>query len=373
MTGTPVWLRNENRKYTTMSATTMIDENRLNTLVGDMLADLGGASSIAMVRIGDTLGLYKTLQERGPLRPADLAAATKVDARYLTEWLANQAASGYLTYDAKAGTFALSPEQAMIFAEDDSPVNMIGAFDLMAAMLDNQPRIETAFRTGEGVAWGHQAGCLFCAVARFFRPGYQTNLVDAWLPALDGVVAKLEKGARVADVGCGHGWSTVLMAKAFPNSTFIGYDFHEDSIADAAEHAKAHGVSANTRFEVALAKDYKDKDFDLVTCFDCLHDMGDPDGAAAHIRRSLKPDGTWMIVEPMAGDTLESNLNPVSRIFYAGSTLICIPTSKAQEVGRALGAQAGEARLSEVIKGAGFSKLRRATETPFNMILEARP
>jgi 2-polyprenyl-3-methyl-5-hydroxy-6-metoxy-1,4-benzoquinol methylase len=364
---------NESRGYITMSATTTIDENTLNTLVGHMLADLGGASSIAMVRIGDTLGLYKALRERGPLRPADLARATKVDTRYLTEWLSNQAASGYLTYDAKAETFALSPEQSMIFAEDDSPVNMIGAFDLMAAMLDNQPKIESAFRTGEGVSWGHQAGCLFCAVARFFRPGYHNNLVAAWLPALDGVVDKLQRGAKVADVGCGHGWSTVLMAKAFPNSTFIGYDFHEDSIADAVEHARSHGVSANTRFEVALAKDYRDKDFDLVTCFDCLHDMGDPDGAAAHIRQSLKPDGTWMIVEPMAGDTLESNLNPVSRIFYAGSTLICIPTSKAQEVGKALGAQAGEARLREVVTGAGFSRMRRATETPFNMILEARP
>lgn len=356
-----------------MSATTMIDDKTLNTLVGQMLADLGGASSIAMVRIGDALGLYRTLRDSGPMRAADLARATKVDARYLTEWLSNQAASGYLTYDAKAGTFALSPEQAMIFAEEDSPVNMIGAFDLMAAMLDNQPKIEDAFRTGEGVAWGHQAGCLFCAVARFFRPGYHNNLVDAWLPALDGVVAKLKKGAKVADIGCGHGWSTVLMAKAFPNSTFIGYDFHEGSVEEAARHAKSHGVSANTQFEVALAKDFKGKDFDLVTCFDCLHDMGDPDGAAAHIRKSLKPDGTWMIVEPMAGDTLESNLNPVSRIFYAGSTLICIPTSKAQEVGKALGAQAGEARLKEVVTGAGFSKMRRATETPFNMVLEARP
>lgn len=355
-----------------MTATAKIDDGKLNALVGQMLSDLGGASSIAMVRIGDALGLYKTLRSKGPMRAADLARAANVDPRYLTEWLSNQAASGYLAYDAAATTFALSPEQAMIFAEDDSPLNMIGAFDLMAAMLDNQPKVEAAFRTGDGVAWGHQAGCLFCAVARFFRPGYHNNLVAAWLPALDGVVAKLEKGAKVADIGCGHGWSTVLMAKAFPRSTFVGYDFHPGSIDDAAGHARSHGVAQNTRFEVALAKDFAEKDFDLVTCFDCLHDMGDPAGAAAHIRKSLKPDGTWMIVEPMAGDTLESNLNPVGRLFYAASTLICVPTSKAQEIGTALGAQAGERRLREVISGAGFSKIRRATETPFNMVLEAR-
>lgn len=356
-----------------MSTTTTIDDGKLNTLVGQMLSDLGGASSIAMVRMGDALGLYKLLRDNGPARPADLAKAAKVDPRYLTEWLSNQAASGYLAYDPVCGTFALPPEQAMVFAEEDSPLNMIGAFDLMAAMLDNQPKVEAAFRTGSGVAWGQQAGCLFCAVARFFRPGYHNNLVGSWLPALEGVVAKLEKGAKVADIGCGHGWSTVLMAKAFPNSDFVGYDFHAGSIKEATGHASSHGVTANTRFEVALAKDFAGKDFDLVTCFDCLHDMGDPAGAAVHIRQALKPDGTWMIVEPMAGDSLESNLNAVGRLFYAASTMICVPTSKAQEVGTALGAQAGEARLRDIITGAGFSKVRRATETPFNMVLEARP
>ncbi len=261
----------------------------------------------------------------------------------------------------------------MVFAIEESPVYLMGGFDLMAAMVDNQTKVQAAFKSGGGVAWGDQAGCMFCAVARFFRPGYHNHLMSTWLPALDGVVAKLEAGAKVADIGCGHGWSTVLMAKAFPKSQFIGYDFHPGSIRDAQAHAEAHGVSANARFEVGLAKDYPGQDFDLVTCFDCLHDMGDPLGAAAHIRRSLKPDGTWMIVEPMAGNRLEDNLNPVSRIFYAASTMICVPTSRSQEVGTALGAQAGEARLREVISKGGFTHVRRAAETPFNMILEARP
>jgi 2-polyprenyl-3-methyl-5-hydroxy-6-metoxy-1,4-benzoquinol methylase len=356
-----------------MLDTVQIDEGKLNTFVGQILADLGGASSIAMVRMGDTLGLYRTLQAKGPLSSVELARAAKVDERYLREWLSNQAASNYLTYDAATQRFSISPEQAMIFADEHSPFHMIGAFDLMAAMLDNQPKVEAAFRSGEGVGWGRQSGCLFCAVARFFRPGYHNNLVTSWLPALDGVVDKLEAGARVADIGCGHGWSTLLMAQAFPNSEFVGYDFHADSITDANRHARSQGHTPNARFEVALAKDYTGRDFDLVTCFDCLHDMGDPAGAAKHILQSLKPDGTWMIVEPMAGDTLQSNLNPVGRIFYAASTMICVPTSKAQEVGVALGAQAGEAKLRDVIAGAGFTRVRRATESPFNIVLEARP
>jgi 2-polyprenyl-3-methyl-5-hydroxy-6-metoxy-1,4-benzoquinol methylase len=309
----------------------------------------------------------------GAMTAAELGSSVGAHERYVREWLSNQAASNYLTYDPATRKFPLSGEQAMVFAVDDSPVYMLGGFDLMAAMLANQPKVEKAFRTGEGVAWGEQAGCMFCAVARFFRPGYHNNLVGSWLPALDGVVDKLTRGAQVADVGCGHGWSTVMMAKAFPNSHFVGYDFHPGSIEAARAHADSHGVFENVRFEVGTAKDYSATGLDLVTFFDCLHDMGDPAGAAAHVRRSLKPDGSWMIVEPMAGDSLEQNLNPVSRLFYAASTMICVPTSLSQEVGSALGAQAGEARLREVITAGGFTKMRRATETPFNMILEARP
>lgn len=351
----------------------MIDEGKLNEFMGQMLGDLGGASSIAMARMGDALGLYKALHAKGPMTCTELAKDVAVNERYLREWLSHQAASKYLSYDPMTGKFTLPPEQAMVFAVEDSPVYMMGGFDLMVALLENQTKVQAAFKTGAGVAWGDQAGCMFCAVARFFRPGYQNNLIQSWLPALDGVVAKLERGATVADVGCGHGWSTVLMAKAFPRSQFVGYDFHPGSIADAEAHARAHGVVANTRFEVAKAKEYPGKNFDLVTCFDCLHDMGDPAGAAAHVRGSLKSDGTWMVVEPMAGDQLEQNINPVGRLFYAGSTMICVPTSLSQEVGAGLGAQAGEAKLKEVIGGAGFGNIRRATETPFNMILEARP
>jgi ubiquinone/menaquinone biosynthesis C-methylase UbiE len=356
-----------------VNRTTQVDESKLHTFIGQMLSDLGGASSLAMVRMGDALGLYRALHTKGPMTSIELAEMAKVDARYLREWLSHQASSNYLSYDPESARFSLPPEQAMVFAIQDSPVYLMGGFDLMAAMLDNQPKVQAAFKSGGGVAWGDQAGCMFCAVARFFRPGYHNHLVSAWLPALDGVIKKLETGARVADVGCGHGWSTVEMAKAFPNSQFIGYDFHPGSIEEAKAHAETHGVSANTRFAVGLAKDYPGKDFDLVTCFDCLHDMGDPAGASAHIRKSLKENGTWMIVEPMAGDRLEQNLNPVSRLYYAASTMVCVPTSLSQEVGAALGAQAGEAKLREVILKGGFKSVRRATATPFNMILEARP
>jgi 2-polyprenyl-3-methyl-5-hydroxy-6-metoxy-1,4-benzoquinol methylase len=351
----------------------MVDEAKLHQFIGQMLSDLGGAASIALVRIGDALSLYKTLHARGPMTVAELAAAAGVNQRYLREWLSHQAASNYVSYDSATEKFTLPPEQAMVFAVDDSPVSMIGAFDVMAAMLENGEKVKPAFKTGSGVPWSEQASCLFCATARFFRPGYHNNLVSNWLPALNGVIEKLQRGARVADVGCGHGWSTVLMAKAFPNSQFIGYDFHPSSIGHAVAHAQEHGVTANTRFQVATAKNYPEKDFDLVTFFDCLHDMGDPAGASAHVRQSLKPDGAWMIVEPMAGDRLEDNLNPVGRIYYAASTVGCVATSLAQEVGAALGAQAGEAKLREVITAGGFRSVRRAAETPFNMILEARP
>ena len=349
----------------------MVDEAKLNELLGRMVGDLAAAATVALVRLGDSLGLYKALA-KGPLTPPGLAAATGIAERYAREWLSAQAAADYVTYDKANGTFSLPPEQAMVFADEDSPAFMMGGFDTIAALMENQSKVQAAFKTGGGVQWGDQAGCMFCAVARFFRPGYRTNLVDQWLPALDGATAKLAAGGTVADVGCGHGLSTVMMAQAFPKSQFIGFDFHEGSIAEARQHAKEHGVT-NVRFEVAKAKEFPGSGYDLVTFFDCLHDMGDPAGAAAHVRQALKPEGSWMIVEPQAHDRLEDNLNPVGRLYYSASTMICVPTSLAQEVGTALGAQAGEAKLRDVISKGGFTRIRRATETPFNMILEARP
>jgi 2-polyprenyl-3-methyl-5-hydroxy-6-metoxy-1,4-benzoquinol methylase len=344
------------------------NETALNELVGRVLGDLGGAVSVPLVRIGDALGLYATLKAIGPAKADELAEAAGCAPRYMSEWLAAQAASGYVHHD--QGRFSLTPEQSLVFATPDSPVNLIGAFDTAAAMAENQPKVQAAFKTGRGVAWGDQAGCMFCAVARLFRPGYVNALVQDWLPALDGVVGKLKKGAKVADVGCGHGLSTILMAQAFPGSRFTGYDFHSGSIAAATAHVQAHGLT-NVHFEVGRAQDFEGREFDFVTCFDCLHDMGDPNAAAAHIRRALKNGGTWMVVEPMAGDTLEENINPVGRLYYSASTMICVPTSLAQETGLALGAQAGEQRLSDVIRSGGFTHVRRAAQTPLNMILEA--
>ncbi len=347
---------------------TQLNEATLNELVGRVLGDLGGAVSVPLVRIGDALGLYKSLKNIGPATADELAEAAGCAVRYIREWLSAQAASGYISY--KNGRFSLTPEQSFVFAEPDSPVHLIGAFDTAAAMVENQPKVQAVFKTGRGVAWGDQAGCMFCAVARLFRPGYVNALVQDWLPALNGVVDKLNTGASVADVGCGHGLSTILMAQAFPESRFTGYDFHSPSIAAATAHARAHGLT-NLNFEVGRAQDFAGRDFDLITCFDCLHDMGDPETAAAHIRRALKNGGTWMVVEPMAGDTLEDNINPVGRLYYSASTMICVPTSLAQESGLALGAQAGEKRLAEVIRSGGFTQVRRAAQSPLNMVLEA--
>ncbi len=356
-----------------MDTTTFLDQDRLHAFVGQVLGDLGGAYSVALVKLGDRLGLYRALHAGGPATPAELAARTGCAERYLREWLSHQAASGYLAWDATSNRFTLPPEQAKVFVDEDSPVYMIGGFEAALATFANEPQVAEAFASGAGVGWGDQADCMFCAVARFFRPGYVNHLVQSWLPALDGVAAKLERGASVADLGCGHGHSTLLMAQAYPQARFIGFDFHADSIEQARRHRDGLGIDpGRVRFEVATAKSFEGT-YDLVTCFDCLHDMGDPVGAAAHVHARLADDGTWMIVEPMAGDSLADNLNPVGRLFYAASTMICVPTSLAQERGMALGAQAGERRLSEVIHAGGFSRVRRAAETPFNMVLEARP
>lgn len=351
-----------------------MNEAKLNALLGQMMNDLGGAFGIPLVRMGAALGLYRTLAAEGRATSEQLASRTGLEERYVREWLAYHAASNYISYDGATRSFAMSPEQAAVLADEDSPVYMCAAFDAAAGYVGNQARVQEAFKTGKGVNWSDQTACVFCAIARFFRPGYAANLVSRWLPALDGVAEKLERGARVADVGCGHGYSTLMMAKAFPRSEFIGFDFHDASIDEARAHAARHDNPGNLRFEVASAKSYPGNDYDLVTFFDCLHDMGDPAGAARHVRQSLKKDGSWMIVEPFAHDTLEENLNPVSRLYYAASTMVCVPTSLSQESAAALGAQAGEARLREVVaNGGGFRSFRRATETPFNLILEARP
>ena len=291
--------------------------------------------------------------------------------RYVREWALAQAANGYVDFDPASNMFSLSPEQAMVFVNSDSPVYLAGAFEMVAAMVEAETKVEECFRKGTGVRWGDHAGCLFCATGAFFRPGYVNNIVQSWIPAMEGVEAKLRSGAKVADVGCGVGFSTLLMAEAYPDSHFTGYDFHEPSIEDARRHAEEHGLADRVRFEVSTAKDIAERDFDLVTMYDCLHDMGDPRGCASHMRRILAPEGSWMIVEPIAGDRPEDNLNPVGRLYYNASTMICVPTSLDQEVGEGLGAQAGEARLAEIISQGGFKTVRRVAEGPFNMVLQA--
>ena len=351
-----------------------VSSDTLDAFVGKMLGDLGGAFSVPTVRIGFRLGLFRSLHIDGPATAGELASRLGLAERYVREWAMAQAANGYVMFDASGECFSLSPEQAMVFALEDSPLYLAGAFDLAAAMVEGEAKVEAGFRTGAGVTWGETSGCLFCAVGAFFRPGYVNGLVQSWLPAIDGMVPRLEHGANVADVGCGVGFSTLLMARAFPNSRFIGYDFHAPSIEQANAHAAAHGLRDRVRFEAVAAKEIEERNFDLITMFDCLHDMGDPRGCAQHMRSLLKEDGAWMIVEPIAGDDPASNVgNPVSRLFYNASTMICVPTSLAQEVGEALGAQAGEAKLTDVLIGAGFGQVRRATEGPFNMVLEARP
>ena len=349
-----------------------VDAEKLNAFIARFVGDLGATVGAGMVVIGEKLGLYKALAEQ-PLTAAELARHTDTDERYVREWLSAQAASGYVNYDPKTQRFSLDAEQALALAVEDSPAYVPGAFELALGALKAVPRIGEAFRSGAGMGWHEHDHAVFHGTEKFFRPGYIANLVSAWIPALDGVAAKLKRGARVADIGCGKGASTILMAQAFPRSQFVGFDYHAASIDAARKAAERAGVAERARFEVAKAKDYPGTQYDFVAVFDCLHDMGDPIGAAAHVRRSLADDGTWMIVEPFAQDRLEDNLNPVGRVYYAFSTLLCTPCSRSQEVGLCLGAQAGEARLREVVTAGGFTTFRRAAETPFNLVFEARP
>jgi len=350
-----------------------IDHDKVMAFVGQVVGELGAAVNAGLIVIGDRLGLYRALAGAGPTTAAELATRTGTSERYVREWLNAQAAGGYVDYDAATTRYTLSREHALALADESSPAFVGGAFQLALATLKATPEIETAFRTGGGYGWhqhdeGVQVGC-----ERFFRPGYAANLLPTWLPALDGVTEKLRVGATVADVGCGLGATTRLMATAFPRSTFAGFDYHAHSIELARQETADAGLDGRIRFEVAPAAAFPGKGYDLVTMFDCLHDMGDPVGAADHIRRALAPDGTWLIVEPLAGNAVEENLNPLGRAYYAFSTLLCVPNSLAQDVGLALGAQAGETRIREAVEGAGFTRFRRVAESLMNAVYEVRP
>jgi 2-polyprenyl-3-methyl-5-hydroxy-6-metoxy-1,4-benzoquinol methylase len=348
-----------------------MNEDKFNELLGKVLGDVSGAIGLLMSYIGDQAGVYKILEEIGPCTHKELAKKSGIDARYLREWLSSNAALGYVDYNPDKDTFSLSPEQAAIFAHEGEPTCMQGFFQAVVSQYEAHETAVDVFKTGRGRAWSEHSPCCFCGTDRFFRPGYAANLVQSWIPALDGVEAKLKAGGKIADIGCGHGSSTVLLAQSYPNATVHGFDFHAPSIEEAKAKAKVAGVT-NVEFHTVAAKDFPGDGFDLACIFDALHDMGDPVGAAAHIKQSLKPDGTFMVVEPLAGDSLGENLNVLSAIFYGFSTTICVPTSKSQEVGLALGAQAGERRLTQVLNEAGFGNVCRATETPTNMVLEAR-
>jgi SAM-dependent methyltransferase len=348
------------------------DTERLNAFLGRMVGDLGAIATGALVVLGDRLGLYRAMRGGDKVSSTELARRTGTHERYVREWLAAQAAAGYVDYDDAANLFFLNPEQAAVFADEDSPAAMAGAFEVLSSFWLDEAKVAETFLHGRGLGWHDHSQCLFRGTERFFRPGYNANLVSAWLPALDGVVERLQRGgATVADVGCGHGSSTIVMARAFPDSRFVGFDYHPASIDRAREAAAAAGL-ANASFEVADAKSFPGR-YDLIAFFDCLHDMGDPVGAAAHVREALEPGGSWMIVEPFAHDRLRDNLNPVGRIYYAGSTMVCTPCSLSQEVGLGLGAQAGELRLRQVVSAGGFSRMRRATETPFNLVFQVQP
>jgi 2-polyprenyl-3-methyl-5-hydroxy-6-metoxy-1,4-benzoquinol methylase len=349
-----------------------VDVDKLHAFVFRAVEEVGATLNAALVVMGDRLGLYRGLAGAGGLTPAQLADRTGTAERYVREWLNAQAAGGYVAYDADSETYSLAPEQTVALTDADSPAFLPGFFQVALGSVTDSPRIIEAARTGDGIGWHEHAHDVHEGCERFFRPGYNANLAADWLPALDGVVDKLTRGAKVADVGCGHGASTILMAQAFPNSTFIGSDYHEGSIATARVRGEQAGVDDRVRFEIAPAAAYEGTGYDLVTMFDCLHDMGDPVGAARHVHSTLAPGGTWMIVEPNAGDAVQDNLNPVGRVYYGFSTLLCTPASLSQEVGLALGAQAGPARIRDVVMSAGFSQFRQAAETPFNLVFEAR-
>jgi len=349
-----------------------VDEKKMEEFVGKVLADMGAAAIAPLNVIGDQLGLYKAIAKSGGLTSEELAKETGTFERYVREWAYAQTAAGYITYDSETSKFSMSPEQALVFADENSPFYLNGGFYAISSCHIDHHLIRDAFKSGEGVPWGSHNDCLFCGTAKFFKPGYLTNLTESWIPSLEGVEDKLKAGANVADVGCGHGLSTVIMAKEYPNSTFIGYDFHEESVEAARKEAAEAGVS-NAHFEVADAKIFPGNDYDLVACFDCLHDMGDPVGVSKHIRQSLKDDGTWMLVEPIAGDKPEDNFHLLGQMLYSFSTMVCTPASLSQEVGLGLGAQAGEARLREVTSEGGFTRCRRTAETATNMVLEVRP
>jgi SAM-dependent methyltransferase len=346
-----------------------IDESRMQDLLGRAVGDFGATFCGPLVLIGDQLGLYRALAEIGPATPAELAERTATRERYVREWLLAQAASGYVEY--ADGRFGMTDEQVSALVDETSPFYVLGGFQIAQSLWADREKVAERFRTGAGLHWGEHDHALFEGTRRFFEPGYRANIVASWIPALDGVEAKLRRGGRVADIGCGHGASTIIMAEAYPRSELVGFDYHEASIERARELAERAGVGDRVRFEVAAADGYPGEGYDLVTAFDCLHDMADPESAARWIRSSLADDGTLMLVEPRAEDRPEDNLHPLGRVFYAASTMICVPNALCGG-GEGLGAQAGEARLADVLRAAGFSAVRRATETPFNMVLEAR-
>ena len=352
-------------------ASTAIDQGKFEALMGKTLGDIGAAMSMLLAYVGDRLGFFRALRANGPGTSEEIAAAAGLDERYTREWLSGTAAAGYVDYDPQTRRFSLSPEAELIFAAEGDPRCLQGFFQAVKSAFDDEEKSTEAIRTGRGLGWGERSPCCFGGTDRFFRPGYAMNLIGSWIPALAGVEEKLRAGAKVADIGCGHGSSTLLMAEAFPQSEFVGFDFHAPSIEAAREKARASGAT-NVRFEVAAAKDFPGSEYDFACIFDALHDMGDPVGAAAHVRAALKPGGSFMVVEPLAGDALEENLHLLGQIFYGFSTLACVPASKAQEVGLALGAQAGEKRLAQVLRDGGFTSVRRATQTDTNMVLEAR-